>query len=231
MKNKLFLLLIFSLIAIYGCAQLGSTVEEKVQEPAEVDIVEETTKAKVTEEKEGIEEETQEGKISAEVKELLSLADEKVQSIRYKYKGPETKDFFYEFFVKENKVKYILDSTFKTLDIDDAYDVIYINTEAKTALAYCDNRKCRVKGKKSVLNYDEAYIWTPFDWLDNIEFAEKTGEELIGQRSTWKLETNIGTLWIGTFFGVPLQAELEDNKYQFVQMKFNGVKDEDVTPS
>ena len=89
-----------------------------------------------------------------------------------------------------------------------------------------------VKGKKDPLNYEEFYINTPFDWLDKIEYAEKLGEELIDKRKTFRLSTdNAGIVWIDTFFGVPLQVEYEDNKYQFTKMTFNDVKDENLIPS
>ena len=237
MRNKLiFLLLITFLLVIYGCAQPTeeTTVDKREQGPTGVDTIKETTTETKIVEEEQIEEveEEKEDAISSEVKELLSLADKKVRSITYRYKGPPEDNFFYEFSVRDNKIKYIIDPTFKDLQLDDeSYDAIYLNEDFKTALAYCDSRKCRVKGKKTVLDYDQAYIMTPLDWLSNIEFAEKVGEELIDKRSTWKLSTNIGTMWIDTFFGVPVQVKFGDTTYKFNKMVFNGVKESDVTPS
>lgn len=226
MKYKIiFSMLIFSLLIISACVvevpeegtpiekqELEEVIEEEVEEPVE----------EVPEEKE----------MSLEVKELLGIADEKVQSLRYSYKGPETDESLYKFVMKGNNVKYVLDPPNKPIDAyEDAYDTIYLDTELKTAQAYCDDRKCKVKGKKADLGYDEVYIWTPLDWLDNIEFAEKVGEELIDRRNTWKLSTkNLGTMWVDSFFGVPLQVEFDENKYQFMKMVFNDVKDEEVIP-
>ncbi|MCH8004070.1 MAG: hypothetical protein IH934_05570 [Nanoarchaeota archaeon] len=227
--------LIFSLLIVSACAQTTLVPEKDTsQEPVGVDVVSEIKKIKVIEEeveetKEEIKEVVDEEEIS-EVEELLSIVDKKVESLRYSYKGQETKDFFYEFFVKGNKIKYILDPPYKVIDVDDdAYDTIYINKESRTALAYCDNKKCRVKGKKAVLDYDENYILTPFDWLNKIESAEIVGERLIDRRNTMKLTTNDFSIWIDTFFGVPLQVETVDNLYKFEKMSFNGVKDEDVS--
>jgi len=233
MNNKLIITtLIFSLLIISACAQPALVPgKEVIQEPVGAEVVGETKKTKVIEPKEEIEEtveETDEEDIS-EVEELLSIADKKVESIRYMYKGPETKDFFYEFFVKGNKMKYILSPTYFIDVEDDDYDTIYINKESETALAYCDNKKCRVKGKKAVLDYDDMYIMTPMDWLDEIESAEKVGGELIGRKNTWKLTTNDFTIWIDTFFGVPQQVEFADNLYKFEKMSFNAVSDEDVS--
>lgn len=235
MKNKIILsILVFSLLIISACVQTTVEPITRSQEPVGVDVVSETSKTKtieVNEEPEEIEEESIK-ETSPEVKELLSIADEKVQSLRYQYKGPQTKDFFYDFVVKGNKVKYTMDPTYKTIDVDeDAYDIVYFDNELKTAQAYCDNKKCYVKGKKTDLDYDQAYIWTPLEWLNNIEFAEKLGEELLGKRSTWRLSTsNLGTIWVDSFYGVPLQADFGGNLYQFVKTTFNDVKDEEVVP-
>ena len=235
MENKIILsLLVFSLLIISACAQTTVEPITRSQEPVGVDVVSETSKTKtieVNEEPEEIEEESVK-ETSPEVKELLSIADEKFQSLRYQYKGPQTKGSFYDFVVKGNKVKYILDPTFKDLNLDDgSYDAVYLDKELKTAQAYCSDRKCRVKGKKADLDYDKAYIWTPLDWHNNIEFAEKLGEELLGKRSTWRLSTsNLGTIWVDSFYGVPLQADFGGNLYQFKKMVLNDVKDEEVVP-
>lgn len=222
-KRILIVLMAFSLIFIYGCAQTAekAPVNEKAQEPGKTESVA------------GTEEKAPSvNVISPEVKELLDNAKSKVKSMRYPYKGPETADFYYQFYVKGNKIKYLPIPDYKTIDIDeDAYDVVYVDKGLETALAYCDDRKCRVKGQKAELNYDDAYILTPLDWINKIESAEKIGEELIGKRSTWKLSTNAGTVWVDTFFGVPLQAESSGNVYKFDKISFNDVKDEDVIPS
>ena len=225
MKSKITLaVLVFSLLIISACAKTAvAPVKEMPENPKEPDTVVDTA---IVEDKEEASKE-----MSPEVKELLGIAAKKVKSLRYSYKGPETKDFFYTFFVKEAKVKYILNPTYKAIDLDDeAYDTIYLDKELKTAQAYCDNRKCKVKGKKADLDYDEAYIWTPLEWIGGIEFAEKVGEELIESRNTWKLSINDFIVWVDTYFGVPLQVEFLDNLYKFQNMVFNDVEDEDVIP-
>jgi hypothetical protein len=223
-----YIVLIVLILVISACVQTAET-PEKSTEPVNGGTIEESG---------GINEETPEEvpevkEMSAEVKQLLSIADTKVESLRYSYKGPQTGDYIWDFVVKGDNIKYFPIPDYKTIDIDDdAYDTIYINKESKTVEGYCDARKCHVKGKKADLNYDDVYVWTPLDWLENIEYAEKIGEELIGgRRSTWKLSTsNLGTVWVDSFYGVPLQAELEGNKYQFLNIVFNDVTDEEVTP-
>ena len=231
MKNLILTFILLTTILIFGCAP----VQEKVpldQKPAvvepEIDSSDQKQTDEEPEEKEVVLENLE---IDDEVKELLSKSNKNVQSFSYKYKGPETKDFFYDLFVKENKVKYILDPTYKVINADDdAYDTIYLDVESETAKGYCDDRKCKVNGKKADLVYDDVYIWTPFDWLDDIESPEKIGEELIGKRSTWKLSTNKFMIWIDTFFGVPLQVEFAGELYNFDKMIFNQVNEEEVIP-
>lgn len=219
MANKAILCLILLLLAISACAQTGTEIKAPEDKNKDSDKIAEPSI--IADAKQ----------ISQEVKELLDTADKKVESLRYSYKGPETKDFIYDFYVKGDKIKYILQPDYKVIDIDkDAYNAVYIDRKAKTAEAYCDARNCIVKGKKADLDYDDAYILTPLDWLGTVESAEKKGEELIEQRNTWKISTNSGTLWLDTFFGVPLRAESGEDLYQFQKMAFNDVKDEDVMP-
>ncbi len=237
MGNKIILsILVLSLLFINACAQTTPESQPRPQEPVGVDILSETSKIKEIEAEEEVEEPeeeiTEEKEISPEVKELLGIADKKVQSLRYSYKGPDTERSYYQFFVKGDNIKYIINPTYKDLRLeDDAYNAIYLDKESKTAQAYCDDRTCRVKGKKADLNYDEVYIWTPLDWVENIEFAEKLGEQLIERKNTWKLSTrNLGTIWVDSFFGVVMKAEFAENIYQFQNMVFNDLKGEDVVP-
>ncbi|MBU90743.1 hypothetical protein CMO94_04325 [Candidatus Woesearchaeota archaeon] len=238
MANKIiFPLLIFSLLIISACAETTTAPVKAPQESAKVDVVGETIKIKVIEVDEEIEEPVEkiieelsdEEGISSEIKELLAIADKQVESLRYSYKGPETNNFFYDFSVKGNKIKYILSPTY-FIDVEvDEYDAIYLDKEFETALAYCDSKKCYREGKKAVLDYDESYILTALDWLNEIKNAEKLGEEVIGKKNTWKLAADGFTVWIDTYLGVPVQVEFGDNIYLFEKMTYNDVKDEEVS--
>jgi hypothetical protein len=233
MKNPLLIFLSLIIIFIVGCAPT-----ETVQEP-EAPSVAVKTPVKVPtvigpapeqedepEEVEVVIEDTD------EVEELLFKA-EKVSSISYRYKGPETADFFYKFFQKGNSVRYIMDPTYKDLSLDDdSYESVFLNKETQFAGGYCLDKKCKVKGKKATLKFGEANIKTPFDWLDRMGDAKKLGEEILGKRQASRLQTeNAGIVWVDNFYGVPLQVEFEGNLYQFTQMVFNSVKDSDVIPS
>jgi|TARA_B100002003_G_C14044975_1_gene503353 hypothetical protein len=167
-----------------------------------------------------------------EVKELLSRSEQKVESVFYRYKGPETADFFYDFYVKDDRIRYIMEPTLRTIDVDAAaYESVFLKKDTRFAGGYCYAKKCTVSGKKATLKYSDAYIMTPFDWLEQMGNAEKLGEELLGKRQTSRLQTeNAGIVWVDNFFGVPQQVEFEGNLYQYTQMDFNNVKNSDVVP-
>jgi hypothetical protein len=168
--------------------------------------------------------------IAAEVKDFLAKPKTKVSSIYYKYRGPETGSNFHEFYVKGSRIKYIPYRELKSLDNPESYDSVFIDKTAGTAQSYCTELYCAYKGKKADLNYGGAYIKTIFDWID-IESADKVGEEVIDDRSTWKVQTDKGILWIDTFYGIPLKAESGGKTYKFEQISVNSVKDSDVAPS
>lgn len=169
--------------------------------------------------------------IPAEVKELLDKSKTKVKNIYYKYRAPQTGSNYYEFYAKENKIKYKPYLEIKTLDQPDSYDSVFIDKTAKTAKSYCEAAYCQYKGKKADLSYEDAYMPTIFDWIEGLTEAKKIGEEVIEERSTWKLETSKGVLWIDTFYGIPLKAESNGNVYKFQQISVNSVQDSDVIPS
>lgn len=223
MKNKYLTFLFFIVILLYiaSCAavqqpQTASKPEATVNQPAA---------EPPAQPKQGI---------SADVKELLDKSKAKVRSIHYHYRGPETKKFgdnFYDFYVKGTKIRYMPALEIKTLDRADSYDTIFIDTAAKAAQSYCAAAYCAYKGKKADINYDDAYISTIFDWVSGLTEAAKVGEEVIDDRSTWKIDTNKGILWIDLFYGIPLKAESSGETYRFQQISVNSVEDADVIPS
>jgi hypothetical protein len=167
--------------------------------------------------------------IEETVKPLLGQAATRVKSLVYKYKGPETQNQVYDFYVKGTKMAYY--NTDKNEYGDpDAYNVIYLDTAAKTAASYCTHQTCVPKGKRSDLTYSAVSIATPLDWVSGITSAKKVGEEQIERRSTIIVDTNKGKMWIETYYGVPMQVEKDGTLYQYQQMAFNSVTDAQVTP-
>src|SRR3989338_3910085 len=172
----------------------------------------------------------QKQEISAEVKELFDKSKTRVRSIYYKYRGPETGRNFYEFYVKGDKIKYKPYLEIKSLDRPDSYDAVFVDKTASTAQSYCTAAYCAYKGKKEDLSYASAYLPTVFDWIGGLDKASKVGEEVIDSRSTWKIDTNKGVLWIDTFYGIPLKAESGGKTYRYEQISVTSVEDPDVTP-
>lgn len=169
--------------------------------------------------------------ISPDVMDLLAKSKTKVKSIYYKYRGPETGSNFFEFYAKGSKIKYLPWKALKSLDQPADYDSIFIDKSSQTAQSYCEALYCAVRGKKADLKYNDAYIYTINDWVGSITQAKKVGEEIVDDRSTWKLETNQGIFWIDTFYGIPLKIESSGKTYRFEQIAVNSVQDSDVVPS
>lgn len=172
----------------------------------------------------------QKQEIPAEVKELLDKSKTRVKSIYYHYRGPETGSNFHEFYVKGDKIKYKPYLEIKSLDKPDSYDTIFIDKKAGTAQSYCTAAYCAYKGKKSDLSYANFYLPTVFDWIDGLASAKKVGEEVIDSRSTWKVETSKGILWVDTFYGIPLKVESGGKTYRYQQISVNSVQDSDAVP-
>lgn len=228
MKNKTIPLGFFVMMFIIGCAQEPTQEKEPPVTPPPVISPDVSDKGDETIEQSTGEKEVEED--SNPVKELLEQG-KSVKSISYNYKGPETGNFYYEFYVKGDNVRYIPDRGIKSLDEKDSYNAIYLDKSEKTAQSYCDDRKCVYKGKREDLRYVDYNILTPFEWLDIITSAEKVSEEVLGSRNTWKLKANNGiTAWVDVYYGMPLQITQNGKKYEFTKMVFNSLKDSDVVP-
>jgi hypothetical protein len=229
MKPQLAFLLA-TLLIISACAQKQAEVsvsQPSVQTPPKTEAqpenkpVQEVVTPKV--------EPAPKEEVSSEVSALIAKSKTRVPSVFYKYQGPETASNYYEFYVKGDKMKYLPSLAIKSLDSPESVDTIFIDKAAKTAASYCLSAICKFKGKKADLNYQSAYVDTMFDWIQ-ITSGTKVGEEVIDSRSTWKIQTNKGTVWLDTFYGIPLKAESAGGIYKFQQLSVGSVQDSDVTP-
>jgi len=220
--------LIFAVLAVFFLIGCSAPVADKK------DIMEGTPSAPeekpqtVNDVVEGLTE--RQNSVPSEIKELIEKAKYRVSSVSYFYKGPENENEIYTFFIKGSRIKYVPPRAVKSLDFADSYDSVFIDVEKKTAEKYCDDITCEYRGKKESLNFNEAYILTPFDWVSGITKAEKVGEEKIENRNTWKLLTNKGTVWVDSYYGIAFKAESEGNSYKYTQLSFDKVKDSDVVP-
>ncbi|GEM_PF-3087551 len=225
--KRLFLVLCIALILIVsvGCAQPQQQSQNAPKAPPPV--INSNQPAQTQANSQQTRQESASKGISGEVAGLLNR--KKVSSVYYKYKGPQTADDFYEFYVKGSKIRYKAVPQTKVLDRPDSYESIFIDTASKTAQSYCADRVCVYKGKKQDLNYDDAYISTAFDWI-NIKDGVKVGEEVIDDKSVWKIQADKGIIWVDTYYGLPLKVESSGKSYRFVQYAVNSVEDADVNP-
>ena len=154
-----------------------------------------------------------------EMQQILNLAETKIKSYSYKYKSPSGRQYL--IYVKENKIK---------IDLLSDDNRIYIDTEAKTAEEWCISyTKCgRQTGKIADLDYYNAYIETPIDWIPKITESKKIDDGFYYGRQSWKLDTNLGAVIIDSKFGFISSIKGEDKEYLFTDAAINTVKDSDV---
>lgn len=165
--------------------------------------------------------ETEEPELSEEeqLQQIFDYAKTKIKSYSYKYKSATGVQYY--IYVKENKIR------IGSLSNDNK---IYLDTEKKTAEEWCiSHTKCgRETGKIVDLDYHDAYIETPLDWLDKITESKKIDKGFYYGKQGWKLDTNLGTVIIDSNFGFIYSIEQEGKTYTFSEAKFNIVKDSDV---
>lgn len=202
--------------------------EETIEKPPQEEIPEEVEEEQPPEEEpeqEPAEEETQPEQEPTElteeeqIQQIFGYAKTKIKSYYYKYKSPTGKQYI--IYVKENKIR------IGSLSEDNK---IYLDTDTKTAEEWCISyTKCgRQTGKIADLDYYDAYIETPIDWLPKITEAKKIDEGFYYGKQAWKLETNIGKVTIDSKFGFIYSIEQEDKIYLFTEVALNTVKDSDV---
>lgn len=207
--------------------------EEEAEEEPTIEEAEEEKEEEIHYDEEDVEAELEEGgaeeiipeqepvELSEEeqIQQIFNYAKTKIKSYYYKYKSPAGKQ--YTIYAKENKIR------IGTLSDDNK---IYLDTEKKTAEEWCiSHTKCgKQTGKIADLDYYDAYIETPIDWLDKITEAKKIDEGFYYGKQAWKLDTNIGTVIIDESFGFIYSIEQKDKKYLFTDASFNTVKDSDV---
>ncbi len=223
MKHYCVLSLLIVVLLLGGCAS-QETARTAAEQPAAIPEKAATPSAQAQQVTQPVQ-----ASIDADVAPLLKLASTKVKSLNYHYSGPESDNQLYDIFIKGTKMAYL---PFDKNDYSGptAYNIIFLDTAAKTAMSYCTHQTCTPKGKRGDLTYSAVYIATPLDWIVGITSAKKAGSETIDKRAVTIVETNKGKMWIENFFGVPVKIEKDGTTYSFQQMAFNGVLDTQVNP-
>lgn len=167
------------------------------------------------------EEETQQQQEPAEpseqeqIQQIFGYAKTKISSYSYRYKDPAGPQ--YSIYVKGNRMR---------IDYLSSNYNIYLDTEKKTAEKYCISySNCgRETGKVADLDYYDAYINTPIDWLAKITEARKIDDGYYYGKKGWMLDTNIGKVIIDSNFGFIYSIQQNDKAYAFSDAKFNLVE-------
>ena len=226
MKKYLFVSIIL-VVLLVGCAtkEQGKTEEQITEKPEEtIPQQQETQPSAEVQEPEEIK------TIPDDIKEVLELGKTKLKSYSYNYKSPGITEA-YKLYVKGNKIK-IVPPEIVNVEEGKFYNTIYIDTEKKTAEAYCIGYSdCTINlGKIKDLNYAESYIKTSLDWLEEVTEAQKIDERQVEGRNALYLDTNIGKITVESLYGFLYRIEDGDKIWEFSDAAFNSVSDSDVTP-
>lgn len=168
--------------------------------------------------------------IPDDIKEILGKGKTKLSSYSYNYQSPESEQTL-EIYIKGNKIK-IIPPEVVNLEPGKFYNAIYMDTEAKTAEAYClGYSNCgKNLGKIANLKYEDTYIETPLDWLAKVTEASIIDKRQVEGRDSFYLETNIGKITLETYYGFLYKIEDGKKGWEFTDAAFNSLADSDVIP-
>ena len=218
--------IILVLVLLVGCA---STTKNQVQKlgaetPAATEPVKETPQLNEAAPSEPVKE------IPSDIKSALDQGKLKLTNYSYNYKSSSITEA-YKIYVKGNKIK-IIPSGIINIEKGVFYNTIYLDTEKKTAEAYClGYSNCgKNLGKVKDLDFKTTYIETPSDWLKKITSAEKIDERQFEGRKSLYLQTNIGKITLESRYGFLYRVEAGKNTWEFSDAAFDSVQDSDVIP-
>ncbi len=216
------LVVLVAMILIAGCG-----TKQEMPEYTEPEPIAETTTTTVQQ----MEEPKQEPAMADDIRELLDKGKAKLKSYSYSYKGPEH-NFDYVMDVKGDKIRIQLPNLVYLSD-NSAYNTIYLDTKEKTAKGYClDCKSYQLEeGMIADLDYDDAYIETPLEWLEKVNEAEKLDSVTVEGRECERLQTNIGRITVENYYGFLYEIRDGEDRWEFTQASFNSVGDADVNPA
>jgi len=183
--------------------------------------------------------EPEEEVLTEEIKTILGRADDIVTSYSYLYALPPSDVSGSMIYIKGNKMKIALRET-SVYGFQDYIDTIYVDFTAKTALGYCEDARiqaCMNKSKKTVLDFNQYNIKTPYQWLKEIPVAKQFANVIVWDRNADVLEHIEGdtryTYWIDSFSGIPVKIIIntpgEHIINEFRYLSVNYLNDEDVS--
>ncbi|MBI4439069.1 hypothetical protein HY640_04010 [Candidatus Woesearchaeota archaeon] len=170
--------------------------------------------------------------ITEEAKALFSK-NSKITSMRYLFHGPPNDALAYDITAAGTKRKIVSPKLIKLSD-GVFYDVVYIDTVAKKATAYCESGSCTQPGPYDV-DFSSYNFPTPADFVSTVSSAEAKGTELFENRKVTVVQYqdksgNEGTLLVDTTYGAPLKVSFGSTKYEYRNPSFNTASEGEITP-
>lgn len=114
-------------------------------------------------------------------------------------------------------------------------ETIILDTDARTATAYCARRDCDgvpTPAPRTMPYADWSWV-SPGEWLDGLRDVEKLGEETVADRAAYRLAAEWDdrpvTVWVDRFSGLPLQVIDGSTTYMYTEVKL-GVSEADLKP-
>lgn len=189
--------------------------------------------------------------LASDVEELFEVHESKVKSYRFLHSPIEkvggsirqTQDSTY--LVRGDLVK-VEKNRPVSVDTETYVDTVYLDLSAMTATGYCMSRNkgtCSVEGEERDASYSDYKIKLPPEYLDDVNSDAKIvgtinfeSREVV--RVRWTDGPLYGEMYVDDFMGLPLRvAYYSDDEYgdivrgvEFLEIAYNQVKDEDVTP-
>lgn len=178
---------------------------------------------------------------SKQLHELLTKADKIVKSYEFTYAPPPDNLARDRYSIKGNKMRVRKIYRPTVVKPTEYFDTIYLDTEQRTALAFCEERgtPC-LKGKQNhPVNYEEYVVKTPMDWVQEIENGEVKGPHYLFERQTYQVtyekEGKQYFFWIDAHYGLVVRVVIDDSKekvrYDYFDLVVNQLKDSDVLPN
>jgi hypothetical protein len=166
--------------------------------------------------------------------EALELFDkaEKASTIHFNYFRSDNPYTQNTYAASRQLLKVELDKS--TYSADESFDVVYLNLSDKTmATGYCElasKETCPDRNRKYEADFEKYHITTPYEWLDLVSEADLTGRsKQIDSRQakeiTFRTAEGEGTMWLDSFFGLPLEVNYNGVDYKFQNAVINNVKE------
>jgi len=175
--------------------------------------------------------------VSSEVAKLLEVHTKRnIKSLTYFYSDPINKQSSDVFHVKGDRMVIELFEP-SSYDKKTYFNTVYLDLVSEEAVAYCEAESrvlCEDPNKEFDVRFDDYVRPTPLDWINMVEYAEKTGGEMVDSRFVNKLEFDEGgvnyALFVDEYYGLPIRVEVtggpEEGKYEYIDMFLNSVDDD-----